>query len=335
MKLSGLSTLSVATTSRVAALVTVVMGVGSMVWAGCGGGNGYSYCNETGCYQCDGYGCQNAPTPTPVETDASAGGPDVGIVSTPDTGSTSNPDGGSDAADSSSADAADAADTNTHCTSSSQCTGASQECWQSQCITCGGTSGPCPCAATSDCSGGNVCAGGECTPPTDTCVYTSDCGGTNRVCANGQCVAGCSAAAPCAGGSTCTGGACVPSTAACTSNASCTSNAPYCVEGACAAACSGNASCATGDYCNQGACVPDTRPQPECTSSSTCDSNQECVNGFCEYTCTTSMQCALIDARIAYCGQDGVCRDSTEANPMCTQQSDCASGQSCVSNTCQ
>jgi hypothetical protein len=46
------------------------------------------------------------------------------------------------------------------------------------------------------------------------------------------------------------------------------------------------------------------------------------------------MQCALIDARIAYCSADGYCRDQTEANPQCTQQSQCAAGQNCISNTC-
>jgi hypothetical protein len=47
------------------------------------------------------------------------------------------------------------------------------------------------------------------------------------------------------------------------------------------------------------------------------------------------MQCALIDARIAYCGTDGVCRDQAEANPQCTKQSDCPAGKNCISNVCQ
>jgi hypothetical protein len=120
----------------------------------------------------------------------------------------------------------------------------------------------------------------------------------------------------------------------CTSSASCSAPTPYCVEGSCTAACTAG-SCAAGQYCNQGACVVDTRPQTECTTSATCNANQVCLDGYCEYTCTTDMQCALIDARIAYCGTDGVCRDQAEANPQCTQQSQCAPGKNCISNVCQ
>jgi hypothetical protein len=108
-----------------------------------------------------------------------------------------------------------------------------------------------------------------------------------------------------------------------------------CVDGTCTAACTADSQCATGDYCNQGACVVDTRPTPNCTTSAQCTGqNQTCVGGYCLYNCTTNTQCEMIDARIGYCSSAGVCRSQAEANPQCTQQSDCASGQDCIGNVC-
>jgi hypothetical protein len=42
----------------------------------------------------------------------------------------------------------------------------------------------------------------------------------------------------------------------------------------------------------------------------------------------------MIDNRIPDCS-GGYCKSSAEANPQCTKQSDCPSGQSCISNVCQ
>jgi hypothetical protein len=63
-------------------------------------------------------------------------------------------------------------------------------------------------------------------------------------------------------------------------------------------------------------------------------STEQCIGGYCRYTCTTNDQCALIDARIAYCSS-GICVTESEAMPMCTTQADCPSGQDCISNQCQ
>jgi hypothetical protein len=81
--------------------------------------------------------------------------------------------------------------------------------------------------------------------------------------------------------------------------------------------------------------VRDTRPTPNCTQSSDCLSTEQCITGFCRYTCKTDAQCALIDARIASCSTDGICVSQSEANPQCTAQSDCATGQDCISNQCE
>jgi hypothetical protein len=110
------------------------------------------------------------------------------------------------------------------------------------------------------------------------------------------------------------------------------------VSGACVPSCNVDKDCATGNYCDQGACVIDTRPQPNCTDDSQCTAGggmQKCVGGYCKYTCTTDKTCELIDSRIGTCAKDGVCRTAAEANPQCTQQSDCPKGQDCIGNTCK
>jgi hypothetical protein len=106
------------------------------------------------------------------------------------------------------------------------------------------------------------------------------------------------------------------------------------VSGSCALACTATSQCPSGDYCDQGACVLNTAPTPDCTDTSQCDSGQICQAGYCLYTCTTSTQCEDIDARIPVCASN-VCRSPGEANPACTTQSDCMTGQSCISNVCE
>jgi hypothetical protein len=83
--------------------------------------------------------------------------------------------------------------------------------------------------------------------------------------------------------------------------------------------------------------VVDTRPKPNCSSDSQCNTaeGQTCVDGYCVFTCTTNQECALHDARIAYCSPAGICVSQAEDMPQCTTQSQCPSGQDCISNTCQ
>jgi hypothetical protein len=160
------------------------------------------------------------------------------------------------------------------------------------------------------------------------CDYSSQCA-SGDVCADNQCLPSCAATA-CPGNYTCSKGACEP-------NAGALACVSICAGGQCSAACTTNSQCATGDYCDQGACQLDTRPAPDCTQASDCKgtSPQACVNGFCEYTCNTSQQCAEIDVRIDVCSPQGYCASAVEANPQCTQKSDCAAGQDCIGNVCQ
>jgi hypothetical protein len=199
-----------------------------------------------------------------------------------------------------------------------------------------------------DCTSGNECVSGACTPKQDVCHYSSDCP-TGDVCADGRCVTGCGDdAGACGTGFTCTKGACEPNPtgSTCSSASDCSTPTPVCAGGFCTAACDPNASpgtCPTGQYCNQGACVPDTRPQSNCTSDPECTASggaQKCLDGICKYTCSNAndagnYQCETIDTRIGYCASDGVCRSASEANPQCTSQGDCQSGKDCISNVCQ
>jgi hypothetical protein len=52
-----------------------------------------------------------------------------------------------------------------------------------------------------------------------------------------------------------------------------------------------------------GASAPDSAPPPECVTSEDCraDVAQICLGGYCRYTCATSEQCTLIDARLDVC----------------------------------
>jgi hypothetical protein len=201
---------------------------------------------------------------------------------------------------------------------------------------CGGTNGPCACTKTSDCSSDQECVAGACQASSTVCEYSSQCGSSD-VCVNGQCLAACGEGTPCTTGFTCTNGACEPAPAqnTCTSNANCPSTAPDCISGGCAPACTQDAECPTGDYCDQGACVLDTRTRPDCTEGGgQCLANQVCQGGFCLYTCSTDSECMEIDSRIPDCSNN-VCRSTAEANPQCTSQSDCETGQSCVGNVCE
>lgn len=310
--------------SAFSAVSMALASVGALAWSGCGSDGASVTCDNAGnCMQCDGYGCSAVSTSgTTID-----GGTDSGATVHHDAGAKpdakpAKPDAKADSgvkADSGAKTDGLAGDAGTDVSTKP---------------VCGGVNGPCACATVADCSSGEDCVAGACEPAASVCTLSSQCAG-GKVCANGQCVTACGGGVSCASGFTCTNSVCEPTAAStCSSNADCTSTAPYCVSGSCALACTADAQCPSGDYCDQGACVLDTRPHPDCTGNSDCESGQVCQGGYCLYTCTTSMQCDLIDARIPICAMN-VCRSVAEANPACTTQAQCASGQSCISNTCQ
>jgi hypothetical protein len=312
-------TSNMALRSRFSVSIAALMGLGAAVWSGCGSSAERIYCDDTGCYTCDGYGCTAAPPPTMDAGTYDATGTDAG--SAPRDAGSNSPDGST-------------------CTIAAECAGA-QACVAGSCQECGGSHGPCACTKTPECPAESVCVGGICTSNTNACQYPSDCdsasdSGAGETCISGKCETACGTV-QCPSDATCVKGGCQknPTGPTCATPTQCSGATPYCVGGQCVAACTDDPQCGAGYYCNQGACQPDTRPQGNCNDQSPCNPGQTCIRGICKYPCTTDTECEHIDARIAYCGIDKVCRSYGEAHPQCTGKSDCAAAQDCVGNTCQ
>ncbi len=305
--------------------------VGALAFAGaegCGGGTASYYCDASGCYQCDGLGCKTVPSPTPPTCKY------AGDAACP-SGTTCTTIG------------CEAA-----CKVDSDCA-SGLVCKAGYCAPpTSDTPKPVVCTLASDCPKGDACIDGACvvepacTGDGCSCTYDSDCSG-GRICADGACVFGCSASAPCATGFTCSAkGTCVESTTpmcgAAAGGVSCPSG-EHCVDGRCATGCTDASQCLgsdgkpdSGQACVGGACVPTDHPTPTCGSGKACASGQTCIGGFCHYTCTTDMQCEAIDSRIGSCSKkQSICLPPAEANAQCLSSADCASGQSCISNSCK
>ena len=331
------------------ALVIGVLGtLGVVAWSGCGPGDeSRYYCDSTGCFTCDAYGCSPVQSPAhPTCTGTKSCNPGqvctaIGCT-TPclaENGDADCPKG--DVCQNGycappGQDPGPAKD----CTTKADCD-AGNTCNDGKCQACGGNAGPCPCETSTDCTDGLTCVAGACTAPQNTCKYSSECG-DDKVCADGQCLVSCESA-PCADGFTCEKGVCKPNVTGptgCTADAQCTDPAaPKCVGGSCVKSCTGDAECGTGKYCNQGACVVDTRPTPNCTADDQCGGTastpKKCLGGFCKFTCTSDAYCRTIDNRIGYCAQDGVCRTAAEAGAQCHGPGDCTGGKSCIDNECR
>jgi hypothetical protein len=199
-----------------------------------------------------------------------------------------------------------------------------------------GNVGPKACQVDANCPSGQVCQSSICVAASSACNFNSECK-ANEVCSNRRCLASCEVE-PCAVGFTCDKGACVPTQGpgSCNTSGDCAGETPFCVNKTCAAKCTADAQCKTGEYCDSGACVPDTRPKPNCESDAQCTRRgQTCKAGYCKFTCSSDSQCRAIDARIGYCGSDGVCRTESEARPQCIQKADCQPNQDCIGNQCR
>lgn len=326
---------------RMGTVAAALSAIGAMVWSGCGSNNERYYCDDTGCFQCDGYGCGTVTPPPSKSCTGAAGCPagqvctDQGLCQATCAATTDCAKGTVCKGGLCVAPAVTDAGTPKECTTTTDCTGG-KVCIANHCQACGGTNGPCPCAANTDCANGQQCVAGACTDPKNICKYNSDCE-AGKICENGQCVAGCTDT--CAPPATCVKGGCVtPPGNTCQLDSQCPTTAPKCVGGNCVPACTTDSQCATGNYCNQGACVPDTRPKTNCNGDADCAGSgapQACVGGYCRYKCVGDKDCQIIDARIGFCAADLVCRTQTEAHPQCTTKSQCASGQDCISNVCR
>ena len=305
-------------------VVGVIAAIGTVAWAGCGSGDDTRYyCDSTGCFDCDAYGCSSVAPPTHTACTGNASCA-PGSVCTgsgcAQTCSDSVPCAKGEVCKSGLC-AAPTVDPGPKkdCTTKADC--ADGTCVAGVCKACGGSAGPCPCTAAADCSSGQACVAGSCTAAANTCKFSSECE-AGKICADGQCLSSCEAT-PCAAGFTCDKGACEPPT------------------GGTPQTCTGDAECGGGKFCDQGACVIDTRPKPNCTDDTQCGGGatpKKCVGGFCKYTCTAAQgdaYCKTIDNRIGSCAKDLVCRTAEEANAQCVASADCPEGKTCIDNTCK
>ena len=303
--------------TRTAIALAAVGGIGVMALDGCGPSSTKYYCDSTGCYTCDGYGCHSVPAPTPTKCTGTASCAQNQIC-------TSN-------------------GCETVCKLDADCP-QGDVCTNGLCTAPSSNPGnPVICSSNSDCTNGQICVGSgswaKCVAPQSACTYSSECG-AGMACANGECLTDCSKGQACPSGTQCTKGVCEPTTGTqCTTDAQCSGSTPKCVNGTCEPACGvGPSSCGANEVCENGACVANTQPSPNCSLG--CAANQQCIDGFCRYTCTTpdgnlSQSCELIDTRIGYCAKDSTCRDAQEASAECLGNTGCPTGKICISNTCQ
>jgi Cys-rich repeat protein len=180
---------------------------------------------------------------------------------------------------------------------------------------CGGVStnggGPgASCQHDSDCRSGLSCDNGKCSSTsTGTCAKDSDCP-AGQSCVDGACQGG-----------TTDGGGMTDGTV------SHDRDVPN------GGACTGNADCQSG-LCLNRTCMPTTPPPGSCNTNADCTTGT-CVNGSCSGDhsvpnggdCTTNNDCQ------SFLCVNGKCQPG--ATPMCTKDSDCASGATCVNGECQ
>lgn len=317
----------------------------AVAWVGCGpGSDNRYYCDSTGCFECDAYGCTtvHAPERKPC---TGGGSCETGSLCTASgcAQSCSNdvPCGKGEVCKGGlCASPSEELGGTIECTAKADCPNGT--CVAGACRACGGTAGPCPCSTATDCSSPDqICVSGLCTAPTNTCTFSSECG-QGKVCADSRCLTSCEAA-PCSNGAQCEKGVCVPpTTPTCSTDAECSGNTPRCMAGSCRKACASGSECGTGEFCDQGACIVDTRPKSNCTDDSQCGGTattpKKCMGGFCKFTCTAEQgdaYCRTIDNRIGSCAKDLVCRSAAEANAACRATSDCTGGKNCIDNQCR
>lgn len=313
-----------------AAAVMLALGGFVFVAPGCGPGDTEYRCDSTGCFECDGYGCKEVPSPTPLPCSyagdtACASGTvctELGCLAP--------------------------------CKTDGECA-KGLVCRDAFCAppTITGVK-PLTCSASTDCSklgAGALCVDGKCVaaPPCEgtscTCKYSSDCG-TGRICVDSKCATACSATSPCPTGFDCSDkGYCVEGKPTCglaAGGAACPSG-EKCVDGHCSAGCATDDQCLGADgkpdptqRCVGGACVADPRTDPKCSGDAQCATgSQKCVDGFCKYTCTTDDTCKAIDSRIGACSPtEKICRAPEEITAKCTSKADCGD-KSCVDGQCK
>lgn len=184
----------------------------------------------------------------------------------------------------------------------------------------GGTPGA-PCQGDHDCSLGQRCVSGACTPPSGPnglpnpiCTSDGDCQ-NGLVCLYHQCVVPpgtpCQGDHQCSFGERCISGACTPPTS---------ENPP----------CGSDNSCPTGLSCVQGQCV--TPPGTACQGDHQCSFGQRCASGRCNNPSFQAPCQGDLDCGVGLVCEGGTCQ--APPTTQCTYDEAC-SGLVCIGGRCQ
>lgn len=312
-------------------LPTLFLSLALIVLSGCVCEN--YYCDDDGCYVCDGIGCQEVEPPErpPCRGDFECG---AGELCT-DLGCVAECMVDADCAEGYICRAGmcveptepDPTPTPGDCEVDGDCADG-LVCEEGMCAE------PPPCSTDAECSGDFLCEDGTCVAP-PMCTVDTDCG-DGSICVDGSCrvddacggtSCSCGSDMDCADGSSCVAGACIAEEETCQFNFEC--DGGTCIDRQCIDSCVMDEECAEGQTCEDGLCEDIPPVTGECESNSDCGDGQICRSTVCIDGCSTDAECG--DGRI--CSPDGTCRTDTSPTPQCRNDSDCRF--SCIDGICR
>ena len=353
-----------------AATAVALVGLASLALGGCQQES--RYCDDTGCYFCDGLGCRtvNPPIRPSCTCDYQCGaGTDCTSLgcTTACTTDAQCTDGGTRCTGGFCVGPREAALTQVTCDCTTTadchdphticitapgatigqcmpgCSSSADDCDADQTCVDGGcqaTVHP-TCGPTNPCAAGLECVNGECRSEPERCTFNSECG-AGRVCVNRECDVACTATTTCPGGSECLDGYCRSNPmplGPCTTNADCPGSTDVCIDQSCYRGCGTDADCpggvGGGEFCDPElhVCRYDWRPRPTCDAMNPCRMGSVCHNGSCRSPCAADAECPLFDVQFHFCVMN-VCETTNEATSNCMGPSDCMTGQDCVDGIC-
>lgn len=296
--------------------------------AGCFNGENksrfFTYCDRTGCYQCDENGCGPLAGLPPGGTCDKAADCAPGCFC------------GTDGKCAEAGFCDKAAD----CAAGYVCNTARHSCEP----TGGGGGGgggveSTVCKSAADCPTYGECVNGVCKAApvlSNHCVFNRQCG-AGGVCQDGRCQKACQDDSACGTGRACLNSRCVPrppGNASCIANSACGA-AQTCINSACHLSCTKDSECQAAnsrDVCWNGLCRPDETRVAECRMNADCAAGRECVDAVCRDFCWASSDCAgCTDGPVC---SGGYCMTAGEANPQCRLSTGCNGGH-CTNGACE
>lgn len=210
---------------------------------------------------------------------------------------------------------------------------------------------PAACGADSDCASagtGYRCVNGICTAPSDQCFDGTQCS-SGDVCADGKCTPSCANGSMCPTDYKCsTVNTCTVPAQACTITNDCGSATEVCVAGACVPRSPGNGSCGTGTVWVENGCIPDQHASFVCAidgSQDACATGSICLHHSCYISCASPNQnaCTVLPtfnqckSVTTTSGAHSVCGSSSNLGSDCnpTEGVGCQAGHICVDGYCK